>query len=560
MKLNKLTAAMIAASAFTASSAYAGLVVGVDPVQHEITMSGATASDLGFAGVFAELCTPGTLTTYTDRCNGSETGVGGDITTCALTGPKQPGSSYSAYFCQMTPATVLNLDGPKNVLVRKRSAGGSGWGVQPVADAAAIDQMVINNTNCKPTLADPNVYKCNNTVLEKKFSDMGISDEEPALFVAPNIPSGFTAVTDAQVSKLDFAPVAVLTFGIPVTNALYSALQAAQGLEVDLDGDGLFEAQQETASAADIEANMPNLSQEQVASMMKGGTTFWNDVRVGDDATTAVDESVSLIDAAVAAGLPAPAITDTATSKSRISICRRVNGSGTQAQLNALFLNVPCSSKAELPATDSTICTGTTGLQGTAATCTSGGAPYAGYADMRGVASNKAIIHENSGSGDVEKCMNELQDANRWALGVQSLEKISTKYSYIKIAGASPTLSNVANSAYMDWAATSVQWRNAQVTSTTPGLGDVPVSGIIPAPTGDDLDVMKQLRLDFAKPAVLDVLNDSFPSTFGPVGWLGLTGTARPFNPDLPIMQYTRGASTCNVPKARTAGPVDLIW
>lgn len=524
MKLNKLAASIVAVTAFAAGNVMAaglnlnGIDTGraADPVELEITISGATAQDNGFAGVFANLCTSGTLSVYTDRCTSS----GDTSNNCGSSAPRQPGSSYMAYFCEMTPGTVPGLSSATNVLVRKRAAGGSGFGVQPVADATPIAQMVLNSTNCKTT-ATADVYKCSNAVTENVVSDAGLSDEEPSLFVEPNVPSGFAAVTPTQIGRLNAAPVAALTFGIPVTNALYAALQQAQGLDADLDNDGVFEGQSETATAAEIEANMPSLTREQVAALMKGSITSWANIFYNGTALTSVG-----------GGIPAPA-------DSRVTICRRVNGSGTQAQMNALFLNVPCSTAAEFAATDNTGCTNTTGGQGTLPFCTLGGA-YKGYADLRGVTSGQAIVHENSGSGNVDTCLGDLQNANRWAIGLQSLEKKSSSYSFIKLNGVSPTLENVATGNYMDWAATSMQWRNQTV------------SGIA-APAGDELAVLTTLRTEFANPSVLDSLNDSFTPSFGAAGFLSLNGSTRPFNVNAPVMQYTRGASTCNVQKARGA-------
>jgi len=368
MKFTKLHAALVAASAVASTGAFAaGLNLNgidpsraTDPVAIELTISGATAQDNGLKDIFDNLCVGGTLSVYTDRCNGTE--AAGD-TTCAATGPKQPGTSYSSYFCTLDAAKVTGLSANTNVLVRKRSAGGSGFGVQPVADATPIAQIQLTPANCKVT-ATADVYKCNAAATENKVSDAGISDEEPSLFIAPNVPSGFTAVTATQLSRLNSAPVAALTFGIPVTNALYAALQQAQGLDPDLDGDNVFEGASETASAALIEANMPSLTREQVASLHKGATASWANIFFNNTALTATP------------GIAAPA-------DSRVTVCRRQAGSGTQAQLNALFLNVPCSAAAEVPANDNTQCTTPTGTQGTLPICTIGGA-YPGDADLRG--------------------------------------------------------------------------------------------------------------------------------------------------------------------------------
>lgn len=525
MKFNKLHAALVAASAVASTGAFAGLNLNgidtsrpADPVAITLTISGATAQDNGLKDVFDNLCVANTLSVYTDRCATGAT----DTNTCSPVAPVQPGTSYGAYFCTLDATKVTGLSANTNVLVRKRSAGGSAFGVQPVADATPVAQMQLNATNCKVT-STPDVYKCNPATTENVVSDAGLSDEEPGLFVLPNVPAGGSAVTPAQIARLNAAPMAALTFGIPVTNALYGALQRAQDLDDDLDGDGLVEGASEDATAEQIEDNMPSLTREQIASLMKGATASWANVFFGGAALTTYT--------------PAP-------SDSRVAICRRQNGSGTQAQLNALFLNVPCSGAAEFPSADNTQCTSPTGTQGTLPICTIGGA-FTGYADLRGVTSGQAIVHENSGSGNVATCLDQLNDANRWAIGIQSMERHSTKSSFIKINGVSPTLENVATGQYFDWAATSMQWRNTTVAG-------------IAAPTGNELAVLNQLRNDFGKASVLNPLNGTFDAGFGRVGFLSLTGATRPFSETAPVMQYTRGSSTCNVQKARGAVDAQL--
>ncbi len=528
MKLNKLHAAVVAATAFASSGAFAaGLNLnGIDTSRAAVTpgmtinISGATASDKGFKDVLDNLCVAGTLSIYTDTC------ASGNDAACAGSSPKHPGTGYSAYFCTVDRTKVTGWSGTTNVnvLFRKRSAGGSGWGVQSVASATPIAQMALNSTNCKVT-GTADVYKCGSTT-ENVVSDLGVSDVEPAMFVAPNVPDGFASVTSAQIANLDVKTVAALTFGVPVTNALYGALQEAQGLDSDLDGDNLVEGQSEAATEAQILANMPSLTDDQIGALLKGSIVNWSDISFGTD---------DLVTVAANAGLATPA-------NPIVSICRRVDGSGTQATANAMFLNVPCASSAAYPAEDNTICHSDKGAQNTLeADCTAGGT-WTRYADERGIPTDAAVVFSNSGSGDVDNCLADLEGAGRWAIGLQSLEKISTKYSFIKINGVAPTLANTANGSYMDWAATTMQYRK----NLTNGVA---------APTGNQKRVMDQLRTDFAKPSVLDPVNDTFVSHFGPVGFLSTTATpVVPFNANLPVMQFTRGTSgkaTCNAPVAR---------
>ena len=64
------------------------------------------------------------------------------------------------------------------------------------------------------------------------------------------------------------------------------------------------------------------------------------------------------------------------------------------------------------------------------------------------------LVTENSGSGDVTTCLNDKQAANKWALGIQSLEKNSPSWKFIKINGVAPTVKNVAYNNYFDWVET----------------------------------------------------------------------------------------------------------
>lgn len=513
--LKMLCAGVTLATLAAAGSVSAAPLTLADPVDLTINVSGATASDKALKDVFATLCEGDSLTVFTDRCEDDSAAVNGQD--CGAGNPaKLPGKSFAAYFCTMGATAGISPD--QNVLFRKRSSGGSFWGTVPVASAdPTVEQMQLG-ANCGEE--SPGIYKCDKNVTEPTTSDAGISDEEPALFTGVNS-AGEDEMTTTLSGQLDVQPIAALTFGIPVTNALYGALQKAQGLNEDLDGDAVIEGTSETATEADIIANMPSLTKEQVAALMKGTIGEWSNVQYGGVPLTAT------------AGITAP-------SDARVTICRRTNGSGTQAQLNANFLNVPCALDADLPAVDNTTCTDTKGNANPAL-------PFCapGYATTTATSAGAAIVHENSGSGDVTECLDQLQAANRWAVGVQSMEKDSTEWSFIKINGEAPTLENVAKGNYFDWAATTIQWRNTTVNG-------------VPAPSGDMLTILNAIRVEAGKPAVLDSLNDKVNQNIGATGYLGLAGSgvASPFNANLPVMQYTREGKTCNVQKA--VGTVDF--
>ncbi|MCG8671938.1 MAG: hypothetical protein MI867_21220 [Pseudomonadales bacterium] len=501
MKMNKLSAVVAAASLAVAGSASA-LTIADLPADVQIDVSGASASDKTFQGVFNTLCVD-TPVVFTDRCD--DENVESDLSTCVDTGSKLPGKSYAGYFCTMDASTVSGLSGSTTVLLRKRSTGGSFWGTVPVANADGIDFMEINSSNCNAVPGESDVYKCDKNTVETAVPDAGISDEEPELFTSLNVATGATPMDANLRANLNVEPINALTFGVPVTNALFAALQEAQGLTV----------------GGPLPANMPSLSKEQVAALISGSINNWSDVQYG--------------------GVPLTTLATTPpTADSRVAICRRVNGSGTQAQMNANFLHAPCTSAASFPSTDNTPCTGTKGENPSPGFCSDG------YAALE-FANGANVVHENSGSGDVTQCLDDLQDANRWAIGVQSLEKASDKWQFIKVNGFAPTLENVAEGKYFDWAASTVQWRNKVVNGE-------------PVPTAAQLAILSSIREEAGQPSVLDGINDGTDQGFGATGALALGTlpgvTLSPFNADLPVMQYSRNGKTCSVQRA--LGTVDF--
>jgi len=422
--------------------------------------SGASAQDKAFGSLLEELCVAGTLDTYLDG------GVG---------------KAQRAFSCNLdsTKVTGLSIANPK-VLIYKRSAGGSGMGVAPVADATPMEFMNVNSTNCTLT-ATANTYNCAynaTTNMQMHVSDAGLSDVEPALFVGVNKPATADEVSSAQLGKLDVKSVRAGVFGIPVTTALRNALQKAQGLVV---GD-------------ETQANMPSLSKLQVASLMaKNGIKKWDSLSMGGSTLTAF------------AGVTPP-------SDLKVHICRRVNGSGTQAQFNANFLGNPCSAGALTPIEAGNNSTG-------------------------------PVVVLNSGSGDVDTCLDTKNTSNIWAVGVLSTESNTTLakgYRFIKIDGVAPTLENVWNNTYFDWAEESMQWR-------TPAAGG-------PATTSDEYKILNTLATQAGKPSIVAAANADFNHSWGQAGYLSLNtngnATDTVWNVANPVATASHGTpvSNCRVP------------
>lgn len=411
----------------------------------------------------------------------------------------KPNGNYWGISCQTnTQATkkIASLPANASVLFIKRAAGGSAQGVSPLLANQAIAHLDVNSCGG----GSPN-WSCGSQT--NILSDAGISDVNPEMFRGKNTPAGFLPVNPADVAaNLIVRPVAAQVFGIPVTKLLRDALQDAEIKLGKLPG---------CAVGDETQACMPSLSKEQVASLLTGQVGFWDDVYVDNAGTK--QQLLSFVNGSL---LP----TDT-----MVHICRRVDGSGTQAQANAKFLDHPCNSSALLPAEiDNT--------------------------------SNGPRVFLNSGSTDVEKCLSDLNDGTNtaqnpvvntngrsaWAIGVQGTEKNPTNarnYRFIKIDGVAPTLENVWNGKYFDWAELTVQY---------------PKTGL----SANKIALIEHIANQAANPAAVAALNTTTANhTWGQAGYLALSTNGHNmdnvFDTANPVLGYTHapaGASldNCRVP------------
>lgn len=468
MKIKALVTALLAAAAAPSFALVPGAEGNSNPILH-VYGSGATAVDKQLKQLVKTICQPGTLDIFTD-----------DVT-------KPEGNKYAAFYCVVSPADVPGLSTTYNLMIHKNSNGGSFNGVGPVANAAVEDQMVIQTGAgfCGVAAAGADagtpVWACNRANVDNtKVVDFGISDVEPTLW--QQLGRAFNngnLVTTAMNAN---------TFGIPVTVALRNALQTAQGLP----------------SGSELAADQPNLSRSEVASILAGNITNWDQFKVN--------------------GVALPANALVAPVNKRVQVCRRVDDSGTHAQSNVFFHNFPCDPNASKNATDNT-----------GFSSTSDGK----MADdnLNPLPATSAVIHAHEGSGGVTDCLNVLQDANAWAIGIQSTEKSGAKFRFVKIDGYLPSLENVADNKYHDWYTATIQWRTAAAPS---------------APTGDKLKVLELIRNDASSPAILAQINASFTQSWttgpGEVGLLALpykpSATNKVFSVANPVATASREGKT----------------
>jgi hypothetical protein len=460
-------------------------------------------------------------------------------------------SSNWAVACNATAAKTPAL-GTGRVMVIKRDSGGSAVGVGPLQQGVSLNFMLVS-TGAGGTCLGADVAKqsSNGTPYSERsctsgnfahVPDIGSSDIEPAMFTGANAPVLNTSDgpgVPANGTPFPFDPngaafaktatLGDLVFNTPVTTELYKALQAAQfaanspcypsagngaySAIVQVNQDDPATAVNEAISAprGDTEQCMPSLSREEIASIFTGQVKNWEEFKV---LNTATNTTIDLRTAANNAGLVLPPLRGSATP---VQVCRRVNGSGTQAQFNAEHLGVNCAS-------------GVVGPKG-ATTLT---LPF---------------VAENSSATNVEQCLDDFNNGTnvstknaglvkRWAIGIRSTEASSSSsttspfwnfgYRYIKIDGVAPTIENVHRGEYWNFATQNLQ--------------------AAPTANADTLAVFDIIANNAFTVAGLKNLNNDCKHGFGRGCWLGTPKSAgaspQVFDVDLfaaaPVNNFTR--------------------
>lgn len=439
MKLNSLSLAVAAALSASAGAAFALPVADYQLVAGdtaELFVSGATAQESGLRNTLARMCTVGTLDVYQF-------------------------SNQQAAFCTInktvvtgTPASVTKM------VVYKSGIGGSGNGVQPVANSTALAFINMAALKATPALVTgpttavaavaataPDLIGIpgfNRTTVatsatQNVVSEAGFSDVEPKLLGA----------TTAEATRLAVTAPNVLIFGVPVTTAARNALQAAQGL----------------TSGDESEAQMPSLRKDLIASVYTGNITNWSQL----GATLADDV---------------------------IYLATRVETSGTQKSFNVYITGSACSAGVQ------PILAGT----GVAADCTA--------------ATPLQTVVAGSGSGNVTACLAGHNTNGRGAFGVLSMEfvpgapSVENAFRWIKIDGASPSLTNVVNGDYDFWVEPTFQYRNAASGNALAGVKKT---------------IADRIVLQLGTEAVITALDNAFVQTWGRSGLL-----AKPSGANLP--------------------------
>ncbi|MFM2288534.1 MAG: hypothetical protein RL684_1677 [Pseudomonadota bacterium] len=424
--MGALAAAGLCQSAFALNQTDVDAIVGT---ANELFISGATASDPAIKTfVQNDLCASG-YDIYQDAAS--------------------TGSNWYAMTCTLKAVAPVpaSLQG-QNVIIHKRSKIGSIYGVYPIALGSYVEFLNIKSNrgsaSCNPantTGAGPyncvigalalrdtprhagNADECDyqtaapsnpvapaagvDTICRR--SSLGTADVESEMFTGVNLTNfagdNFTTLTGAQIGNTTRSRAFGQLFGVAVSNGLWTALQSAQGLAAG-------------APLADF-SNVPNLSKDQVRAVLLGASTTWA-------ATAGSLNSV--------AGFAA-------STTNNVNICRREQGSGSQASSNQFFLNYPCDTTFA-PKQDNT------------ATWISG-----------------VWVKENTSSGAAKKCLSDSETAaanantSRAAGAIAVLSYngdpgASDLWKWVKVDGVMPTFQNSILGLSDFWYETQLSYNN----------------------------------------------------------------------------------------------------
>jgi len=377
MKLSKVSLSIAALCGLASTPALALTAAQYNAANAmEIYISGATAQDGGVFEAVKRICVAGSIHQYTH-------------------------SNQFVYLCTPTAAKLTGLNGRNQLAVFKHSHGGSGNGVAPVNNGAALPFLDLSKiaASCPAAAAATagTLVSCASvaatSLVTNAVPQIGISDVEPEFF-------GAAAGT---YNNLKAEPLATVIFGMPVTTVAYNALQAAQGLIV---GD---------TNAA----NVPSLSSAQITSLFTQEGQSW------------------------------AAVTGAQLADDTVYVARRADSSGTQKTYEGVIvrtLNTSSGGKscyAGLPQFLS-------------------GVPAADNNAANLLCDGSNLVVNNSGSGQVAACLNKHQSGGRGAIGTLTTEAVgNANWKHVRINGLLPNYANVKAGAFTAYGDASLNTRVA---------------------------------------------------------------------------------------------------
>lgn len=393
----------LAALAALATAAHAAPVNLNDPNLLRINVNGASA----LRNTLASLAT-------NDLCGG--TSANSDIRLYNTNGADSFNGNFWAVSCPLPAAGAAKLGVPAGTpfALFKSDAGGSAQGVFTLGN-----QRPFMDPACAPG-------NCNNAPVNATVH-VGISDVEPALFRDINVPDDSAdpdvpgyLLTGPDTTGMIITPVVQTIFAVAVNQRLYEAMFAQQGLGTKRDMAGNL-----CTTASTEDTCIPSIGYAEARSYFAGTENNWR--MLSNDA--------SLVN-------------------SQVNVCRRVQGSGTQAAANAIISGFPCGtptpvarwsdSSSAMPRDSSpflnSMADGTTfavHLEENIPTVT---LPATG---------GGLFVFEGPGTGNVTACLNRAQTAGGYAIGHVSKENAQTAtWKHVKLEGANPLRDNLKRGRY----------------------------------------------------------------------------------------------------------------
>jgi hypothetical protein len=498
-----------------------------EAADHVVYWGGATASTLSAQELTVEsVCD-------SDPAQSSDT----NLFYVKSTTTDAPGNDW-AIACRGVAGGKTGLVG--KILVVKRDRGGSGVGVGPVQSATPISFLTVDSTSCTlavtpgvngaPQIVAPEggsvaITGCTATYTTNALAEIGTSDIEPDKFgFSLNIPivDGSPQPFLAGVAFGGQSSLAALVFNNPVTLALRNKLQEAQFDVSSVCNPANASYALASINPADVVVGrpvptnaesvtcMPTLSRQEIDSLLTGRVAAWSQLLRAD-------------------GTAVPGLTG------GVQICRRVEGSGTQATINANISAYPCDPNRADGLTDVV-------------------APR--------IANGTSVIN-NSGSGDVDNCLHNFNaSANPYAIGNLSVEGRNTglnrNWRFIKIDGVAPTLAAVHSGAYYNWAQQSIQYR-AGIAANKVAIFNALAGGLNNPTTLEKLN--RQANAANCAAGTTTACGSLY--NFGQSGWLATPTSALVYdnvlNTARPVNSLTREVTTgkvniCQTPVKSTAG------
>jgi hypothetical protein len=296
--------------------------------------------------------------------------------TVYLAGASATSANYKAALeslCSGTKTTVQNGTDANRFYVKCSTSFTGLPGIDAVSFNVAGGSFTAVSTSLGTDTAT--FLETTGVVSAAKKSEGGFLDIDAGAF-----PSDLLSASGISVAPATPAAKFGQVFGVAVSPALYALLQANQGITVPKDANGVPTVDDR------LPQYQPTITKAQYATLVEDS-----------DNSSKADPAVIL-----------PGV-------DKITICRRVSSSGTQAASNQYFLNAWIGNDGEVKGAR---------VPSTAADF-GGGDPY--------------DVVEGSGTGNVRTCLSgNLADGSGYAIGVMSLENNpdTVATSYTKVAGA----------------------------------------------------------------------------------------------------------------------------